>query len=63
VWHQEIVSINVPGYDGVANDYFLVRTPAFTPRGVPSNCTWFEAGAVSCGESSLTKTAVVIMSW
>jgi len=37
VWHQEVVSIHVPGYDGVANDYFLVRTPAFTPRGTMSD--------------------------
>jgi 8-oxo-dGTP pyrophosphatase MutT (NUDIX family) len=37
VWHQEIVSGHVPGYDGVANDYFLVRTAAFIPRGTMSD--------------------------
>jgi 8-oxo-dGTP diphosphatase len=34
VWHQEIVRAgHAAGYDGVINDYFLVRVPAFTPRG------------------------------
>ncbi|WP_307872677.1 NUDIX hydrolase [Paractinoplanes ovalisporus] len=34
VWHREVVSPDhLPGYDGVVNDYYLVRTPAFTPRG------------------------------
>ena len=34
VWHEEIVRAgHAPGYDGVTNDYFLVRVPAFTPRG------------------------------
>src|SRR6266568_6736819 len=31
--------------------------------GVPSTCTWFEAGAVSCGESNLSKTALATTSW
>ncbi|MFB7552270.1 NUDIX hydrolase [Streptomyces sp. NPDC056154] len=38
VWHQEVVA---PGYaeayDGVINDYFLVRAAAFTPRGTLSD--------------------------
>jgi len=34
VWHQEVVRAgHIDGYDGLINDYFLVRTPAFTPRG------------------------------
>ena len=34
VWHQEIVRAgHAAGYDGVINDYFLVRVLAFTPRG------------------------------
>ncbi len=34
VWHQEVVRPgHVDGYDGLINDYFLVRTTAFTPRG------------------------------
>jgi 8-oxo-dGTP diphosphatase len=34
VWHQVVVRPGqVPGYDGVINDYFLIRTSAFTPRG------------------------------
>jgi 8-oxo-dGTP diphosphatase len=34
VWHQEVVRAGrFEGYDGVTNDYFLIRTAAFTPRG------------------------------
>ena len=34
VWHQVIVARDhIPGFDGVLNDFFLVRTPRFTPRG------------------------------
>jgi 8-oxo-dGTP diphosphatase len=34
VWHQEIVREGYSeGYDGVINDYFLIRTTAFSPRG------------------------------
>ena len=34
VWHQEVVAPSqVDGYDGVVNDYFLVRTARFAPRG------------------------------
>lgn len=34
VWHQEVVQLGrMEGYDGVTNDYFLIRTAAFTPRG------------------------------
>lgn len=34
VWHQEVVQAGrMAGYDGVTNDYFLIRTAAFTPRG------------------------------
>jgi 8-oxo-dGTP diphosphatase len=38
VWHQEVVAPGrVPGYDGIINDYFLVRTPEFAPRGTFSD--------------------------
>jgi 8-oxo-dGTP diphosphatase len=34
VWHQQVVRAgHADGYDGVINDYFLVRTAAFSPRG------------------------------
>lgn len=34
VWHQEVVAPgHAAGYDGVVNDYFLVRTVLFEPRG------------------------------
>jgi 8-oxo-dGTP diphosphatase len=34
VWHQEVVAQDrVPGYDGIINDFFLIRTSAFVPRG------------------------------
>ena len=34
VWHQEVVRPGrFDGYDGVTNDYFLIRTAAFMPRG------------------------------
>jgi 8-oxo-dGTP diphosphatase len=34
VWHQEIVRAgHIDGYDGAINDYFLVRTTAFSPHG------------------------------
>jgi len=32
VWHQEVVAAgHIPGYDGVVNDYYLIRTAAFAP--------------------------------
>ncbi|QDQ10014.1 NUDIX domain-containing protein [Streptomyces spectabilis] len=38
VWHQEIVAPgHAEGYDGVINDYFLVRTRAFQPDGALSD--------------------------
>ncbi|WLQ31995.1 NUDIX domain-containing protein [Streptomyces castrisilvae] len=38
VWHQEVVAHgHAAGYDGVVNDYFLVRTASFTPRGTLSD--------------------------
>ena len=34
LWHQEVVAEgHAPGYDGVINDYFLVRTESFTVGG------------------------------
>lgn len=37
VWHQEVVAAHAAGYDGVINDYYLVRTATFTPRGTLSD--------------------------
>lgn len=37
VWRQEVLGAQyLAGYDGIVNDYFLVRTKAFTPRGMLS---------------------------
>jgi ADP-ribose pyrophosphatase YjhB (NUDIX family) len=37
LWHQEVVADgHATGYDGVLNDYFLIRTPAFDPAGTLS---------------------------
>jgi 8-oxo-dGTP diphosphatase len=36
VWHQEVAT-RADGYDGVVNDYFLVRTTRFDPRGALSD--------------------------
>jgi 8-oxo-dGTP pyrophosphatase MutT (NUDIX family) len=34
VWHQEIVATDyASGFDGIVNDYFLVRASHFQPRG------------------------------
>ncbi|MCA2211373.1 NUDIX hydrolase [Jidongwangia harbinensis] len=34
VWHQEVLGAgHAPGHDGIINDYFLVRTNHFLPRG------------------------------
>lgn len=34
VWHQEVVAAgHAEGYDGIVNDYFLVRADTFEPRG------------------------------
>jgi len=34
VWRQRVVAVeHVPGFDGVINDYFLIRTDAFDPQG------------------------------
>ena len=34
VWRQEIVAADhAPGFDGLINDYFLIRTSHFQPRG------------------------------
>jgi 8-oxo-dGTP diphosphatase len=38
LWHQRVVAPgHATGYDGVINDYYLVRTAAFTPRGTLSD--------------------------
>ncbi|MFE5912437.1 NUDIX hydrolase [Streptomyces wedmorensis] len=38
VWHRRVVEPGyVQGYDGAIQDYFLVRTAAFQPRGALSN--------------------------
>jgi hypothetical protein len=37
VWHQRVVAPgHAAGYDGVVNDYFLIRTTSFHPRGTMS---------------------------
>ena len=37
LWHQEVVAEgHATGYDGVLNDYFLIRTAAFDPAGTLS---------------------------
>jgi len=34
VWHQVVVAADhAPGFDGIVNDYFLVRATRFEPRG------------------------------
>ncbi|GAA1652409.1 NUDIX hydrolase [Catellatospora bangladeshensis] len=34
VWHQEVLAADhAPSFDGIVNDYFLVRTNHFQPRG------------------------------
>lgn len=34
VWHRDVAAPDyLPGYDRAISDYFLVRTPAFDPRG------------------------------
>jgi 8-oxo-dGTP diphosphatase len=34
VWHQRFVEAgHIDGYDGVVNDFFLIRTPHFEPHG------------------------------
>ncbi|SCE93125.1 NUDIX hydrolase [Micromonospora mirobrigensis] len=34
VWHQTVVAADhAPGFDGIINDYFLVRASHFQPRG------------------------------
>lgn len=38
VWRQQVAGPDyAPGHDGVLNDYFLIRTTAFTPRGTMSD--------------------------
>jgi 8-oxo-dGTP pyrophosphatase MutT (NUDIX family) len=38
VWHQEVIAPgHAAGYDGAINDYFLVRTTSFDPRGAMSD--------------------------
>jgi 8-oxo-dGTP diphosphatase len=38
VWHQEVIDPGLAaGYDGVINDYFLVRAASFHPRGAMSD--------------------------
>lgn len=38
VWHQEVIDPgHAAGYDGVVNDYYLIRTASFRPRGAMSD--------------------------
>jgi 8-oxo-dGTP diphosphatase len=37
IWHQEVTAAgHADGYDGIVNDYYLVRTARFDPRGALS---------------------------
>lgn len=34
VWHQVVIATDhAPGFDGIVNDYFLIRATRFEPRG------------------------------
>jgi 8-oxo-dGTP diphosphatase len=33
VWHREMIADHIAGYDGVIEDFYVVRTQAFEPRG------------------------------
>lgn len=38
MWHQEVIDPgHANGYGGVINDYFLIRTKSFSPRGALSD--------------------------
>jgi ADP-ribose pyrophosphatase YjhB (NUDIX family) len=38
IWHQRVVADDhAAGYDGVINDYYLIRTPHFAPSGTLSS--------------------------
>ncbi|CAO5163250.1 8-oxo-dGTP diphosphatase [Frankia sp. AiPs1] len=38
VWHQQVIAPGyAAGYDGVINDYYIVRTASFRPRGTMSD--------------------------
>jgi 8-oxo-dGTP diphosphatase len=38
IWHEEHMRpFQIGGFDGAINDFFLVRVPAFTPRGTLSD--------------------------
>jgi 8-oxo-dGTP diphosphatase len=65
VWHQEVAAPNhSDGYAGVVNDYFLVRTTRFDPRGALSDddlaaehisgMRWWRHGDIAeCGGTDL----------
>lgn len=45
VWHQEFADNSLAaGFDGVANDYFLVRVDRFVPQGLWARETLLEEG-------------------
>ncbi|MFG2864909.1 NUDIX hydrolase [Streptomyces sioyaensis] len=63
VWHQEVVAHgHAAGYDGVINDYFLVRAARFNPRGTLSDddlaaenisgLKWWKPREVACYDGS-----------
>ena len=33
VWHQVVAADHAPGFDGIVNDYFLIRATHFEPQG------------------------------
>ncbi|MEW2435505.1 NUDIX domain-containing protein [Streptomyces caniferus] len=63
VWQQEVVAHgHAAGYDGVINDYFLVRTARFNPRGTLSDdelaaenvsgLKWWKPREIACYDGS-----------
>ena len=61
VWHQEIVAADhAPGFDGIINDYFLIRASHFQPRGeltddqLAAGRTWPRSAGGSSRRSSAT---------
>ena len=48
VWRQEAVGPYAAGHDGVRNDYYVVRTEAFTPGGAALTAEWELEGITDC---------------
>ena len=61
VWHQEVVAADhAPGFDGIINDYFLIRASHFQPRGeltddqLAAERTWPRSAGGNSRRSSAT---------